>query len=75
MPRVKPLTEAERRARLIQSSLAASMKFERKTAKEVADAIGLTLATFNRRKRQPEKFTLEELWRLKKYLPGFEVTI
>lgn len=60
MPKVKPLTENERRDKTIKAQLIGLMKVEGLTAQNMADRIGISLNTFYRHRDNPEKLTLRE---------------
>lgn len=60
MPKVKPLTENERRNKTIKAQLIGLMKVEGLTAQNMADRLGISLNTFYRHRDNPEKLTLRE---------------
>lgn len=60
MPKVKPLTENERRDKTIKAQLIGLMKVEGMTAQNMADRLGISLNTFYRHRDNPEKLTLRE---------------
>lgn len=60
MPKVKPLTENERRDKTIKAQLIGLMKVEGLTAQNMADRLGISLNTFYRHRDNPEKLTLRE---------------
>lgn len=60
MPKVKPLTENERRDKTIKAQLIGLMKVEGLTAQNMADRLGISMNTFYRHRDNPEKLTLRE---------------
>lgn len=60
MPKVKPMTENERRDKTIKAQLIGLMKVEGLTAQNMADRLGISLNTFYRHRDNPEKLTLRE---------------
>ena len=60
MPKVKPLTENERRNKTIKAQLIGLMKVEGLTSQNMADRLGISLNTFYRHRDNPEKLTLRE---------------
>ena len=60
MPKVKPLTENERRNKTIKAQLIGLMKVEGLTAQNMADRLGISLNTFYRHRDNPEKLALRE---------------
>lgn len=75
MPRVKPLTETERKNRALLGMIAMGMANEGKTNEEMAKSMGMSYGTWMRRKRTPEEFTVRELRKMKAILPGIEIAI
>lgn len=73
MPRVKPLTEQERKNRNLREQLVGGMKNENLTYKSVAEALGISVQTFYRRIENPETLTMKEIWGLQKLLPDLTV--
>ena len=73
MPRVKPLTEQERKNRSLREQLVGGMKNENLTYKSVAKALGISVQTFYRRIEKPETLTMKEIWGLQKLLPDLTV--
>ena len=73
MPRVKPLTEQERKNRNLREQLVGGMKNENLTYKSVAEALGISVQTFYMRIENPEKLTMKEIWGLQKLLPDLTV--
>lgn len=60
MPKVKPLTENDRRNKAFTAQLIGLMKVEGLTAQNMADRLGISLNTFYRHRDNPEKLTLRE---------------
>ena len=75
MPRIKPLTQAEEKNRKLMSSILGQMGYEGKNHKQMAEAIGMEYHTWLNRKKNPGKFTVEEIRRIKRVLPGLELGI
>ena len=73
MPRVKPLTEQERKNRNLREQLVGGMKNENLTYKSVAESLGISVQTFYRRIENPETLTMKEFWGLQKLLPDLTV--
>jgi DNA invertase Pin-like site-specific DNA recombinase len=73
MPRVKPLTEQERKNRNLREQLVGGMKNENLTYKSVAESLGISVQTFYRRIENPETLTMKEIWGLQKLLPDLTV--
>lgn len=73
MPKVKPLTENERRDRAIIEQIAGKMKTCRVTHKAMAAALGISLPTLYRRLEKPETLTLREVRIMTKLLPGLAI--
>lgn len=67
MPKVKPLTEDERRRKLLSDTIYAYMGTNHKLSSDVAKVAGISHATFNRRIKYGD-FTLPEFERIIKYL-------
>lgn len=61
MPKVKPMTENERRDKTIKAQLIGLMKVEGLTAQNMADRLGISLNTFYRHRDNPECMTLKEI--------------
>lgn len=73
MPRVKPLTEQERKNRNLREQIVGGMKNENLTCKNVAEALGVSVHTIYRRIEKPETLTMREIWALQKFLPDLTV--
>ena len=73
MPRVKPLTEQERKNRNLREQLVGGMKNENLTYKSVAESLGISVQTFYRRIENPETLTMKEIWGLQKLIPDLTV--
>ncbi|MBR0320285.1 MAG: hypothetical protein IIX10_04445 [Clostridia bacterium] len=70
MPRIKPLTENERKDNAVRGQLAKYQAELRKDNQTVAAYLGITPRTYTNRKNNPSSFTLEEQRRLKRLFPG-----
>ncbi len=73
MPKVKPLTENERRDRAIIEQIAGKMKVCKVTQRAMADALGISLPTLQRRLKKPEDMTIREIRIMQKILPGLTI--
>ena len=73
MPRIKPLTENEKKDRIIQESLYSAMKATKTTYYQLAEILGISLNTVYRRRDEPETFTLRERRILEKTFPGITI--
>lgn len=61
MPKVKPLTESERKDKTIKAQLIGLMKVDGITAIDMAARLGVSLNTFYRHRDNPECMTLKEI--------------
>jgi hypothetical protein len=75
MPRIKYLTEMEAKDRKIAAAIQGAMVFNKKDNGQMAEAMGMTYPTWLRRVKEPGKFTIEEIRRMKRVLPGLELGI
>ena len=73
MPKIRPLTEYDRRDRSIKAQLVGLMKVEGLTAQDMADRLGISLNTFYRHRDNPEKLTLREQRILAETFPELEI--
>ena len=73
MPKVKPLTESERRDAALTEQLWGKMKNAKLSGEEVAKMLGIGKNTFYRRIKHPEDFTLGEIRTLQKIFPGIQI--
>lgn len=73
MPKVKPLTENERKNRAIIEQIEGKMKAGRITHKAMAAALGISLPTLYRRLDEPDSLTIREVRIMTKLLPGLSV--
>ena len=73
MPKVKPLTENERRDKAIIEQIAGKMKANRITHKAMADALGISVLTLYRRLENPDTLTLREIRIMERVLPGLAI--
>lgn len=73
MPRVKPLTEHERKNRNLRGRIVGEMRNENLTYKQVAEILGVSVHTVYRRIERPETLTLQEVWKLEQAMPGLEI--
>ena len=73
MPRVKPLTEQERKNRNLREQLVGGMKNENLTYKSVAESLGISVNTMYRRVENPETLTLREIRILNQIFPDLIV--
>lgn len=61
MPKVKPLTENDRRDKAFTAQLTGMMKVDGITAIDMAARLGVSLNTFYRHRDNPERMTLKEI--------------
>lgn len=73
MPKVKPLTENERKNRAIVEQVEGKMKLHRITHKAMAAALGISIPTLYRRLDEPDTLTIREVRIMMKLLPGLSV--
>ena len=73
MPKVKPLTENERKDREIIEQIEGKMKLHRITHKAMAAALGISLPTLYRRLDKPDTLTIGEVRIMAKLLPGLAI--
>ena len=73
MPKVKPLTENERKNLAIIEQVEGKMKANRITHKEMAAALGISLPTLYRRIAKPDDLTIREVRIITKMLPGIAI--
>lgn len=73
MPRIKPLTESDRKNAAVRGELAKFQAELKKDNDAVAAYLGITVRTYTNRKNNPSTFTLEEQRRLKRLFPGIVI--
>lgn len=73
MPKVKPLTENERKNRAIVEQVEGKMKLNKITHKAMAAALGISIPTLYRRLDEPDSLTIREVRIMTKLLPGLSV--
>lgn len=73
MPRVKPLTENERRDERFQDQLSGQMKVKKISCSRLARLLGVSVKTLQRHRDHPENMTLREIRILREIFP--EITI
>lgn len=73
MPRVRPLTETERKNEALVSQIWGCMKVQGFSGETVAEYISIGKNTFYRRMKDPSSFTLGELRSLKKIFPTLNI--
>lgn len=73
MPKVKPLTENQRRDRDFQEQLVGKMKSHRITYAKLADALGCSVNSLYRRRDNPETLTLREIRILTQIFPDLQI--
>ena len=73
MPKVKPLTENERKDKAIIEQVEGKMKANRITHKEMAAALGVSVPTLYRRIAKPDDLTIREVRIITKMLPGIAI--
>ena len=73
MPRVKPLTENERRNERLQFQLAGLMKTKKISGAGLAKKLGISTQTFYRHRDHPENMTLREIRILREIFPKITI--
>ena len=73
MPKVKPLTETERKNLAIIEQVEGKMKAYRITHREMAAALGISVPTLYRRIAKPDDLTIREVRIITKMLPGIAI--
>ena len=73
MPKVKPLTENERKNLAIIEQVEGKMKAYRITHREMAAALGISVPTLYRRIAKPDDLTIREVRIITKMLPGIAI--
>lgn len=73
MPKVKPLTESERKDKTIKAQLIGLMKVEKIAPAEMAETLGISLNTFYRHRNEPERMTLREIRIIQNKFPGMKI--
>ena len=73
MPKVKPLTESERKDKTIKAQLIGLMKVEKIAPSEMAETLGISLNTFYRHRNEPERLTLREIRIIQNKFPGMKI--
>ena len=73
MPKIKPLTDQERKSRSLRGRIVGEMRNENLTYKRVAEILGVSVHTVYRRIENPETLTLREVWKLEQAMPGLEI--
>ena len=69
MPKLRPLTENERRDAAIKKQIYGEMRVAHMDSGAVADAIGIARNTMYRRMKSPETLTLREIRAIRKLFP------
>ena len=75
MPRIKPLTQEDEKNRKLAAAIAGAMAYEGKGNKQMAETMGMTYPTWMSRMKNPGKFTVEELRKIRRILPGLEIAL
>lgn len=73
MPRVKPITEADRKNAIVRGSLKDFMERQNVDDKSLADLLGVSLSTLYNRKNDPSSLKLGEIRKLRKLFPGIQI--
>ena len=73
MPRVKPLTENDRKNRTLRGELMGNMRQERMTFQQLADLLGISDSTLHRRMENPDGFTLKEIRKIRALFPEIRI--
>ena len=69
MPKVRPLTENERKNKQFSEQLAGKMRTSKITCQDLAKCLGISVVTLYRRRDNPETMTLGEIRKLKTVFP------
>lgn len=75
MPKIRPLTENDRKNRAILAAIAMGMTAHGKSNGDMITALGMSAATWARRKHDPSTFTVGEIRKIRAMLPGVEIAI
>lgn len=67
MPKVKPYTYEEKQ-RLVRKVISGNMEVQALSEDEIAVKMHITKRTFQNKRRRPETFSLDELWKLSELL-------
>ena len=67
MPKVKPYTYEEKQ-RLVRKVISGNMEVQALSEDEIAVKMHITKRTFQTKRRRPETFSLDELWKLSELL-------
>ena len=73
MPKLRPITETDRRNQAFQGQLHARMKAEHMSHERLAKMMGISLMTLYRKRDEPEKLTLKEIRILQEIFPGIVI--
>lgn len=74
MPRVKALTEADRLNRKVQGAIEAGMTENGiRNLDELGERMGMSHGTIYNRMKRPETWTVGEIRKLKRIMPGIEI--
>ena len=73
MPRVRPLTETQRKNESLTRQIWGCMKVKGMSGESVAECLSVGKNTFYRRMKNPSAFTLGELRILKKIFPTLTI--
>ena len=75
MPRIKLLTQNDRKNRALLGAIALGMTQEGKSNEDMIAGLGMSAATWARRKKDPGTFTVAEIRKIRALLPGAEIAI
>ena len=73
MPRIRPLTETERKNQSVTIQLVGRMKVEKVPGEKMAALMGVSLRTFYRKRDNPECLTLKDIRTIRQIFPGIEI--
>lgn len=73
MPRVKPLTENERKDLAVREQLIGKMQVRHINGETLAEMVGVSRNTMYRRIKEPDTLTLKEIREIKKAFPGIVI--
>lgn len=73
MPKVRPLTENERKDLAVREQLIGKMQTRHINGETLAEMVGVSRNTMYRRIKEPDTLTLKEIREIKKAFPGIVI--
>lgn len=73
MPKVKPMTENERKDLLFREQLVGKMKVKKISCKEMSLLLNMSINSFYRKRDDPSQFHLSELRVIKNMFPDIQI--